>query len=74
MGSILSSLEANYDSVTAKFISGSTCKENNSFSYSTEIEFKCSKEESGPIFEKIEKCVMFITWNSPHACALDVLF
>lgn len=71
-GSILTSLKANYDKVTAKFVSGSTCKENTTFLYSTEIDFRCSRNENGPVFKEIRGCVMFITWDSPSACPLDV--
>ncbi|XP_064215625.1 cation-independent mannose-6-phosphate receptor [Tribolium castaneum] len=70
-GSILSLFEARDDSLRARFESGSTCTENTTRTYSTEVEFKCSKTEKGPQFKHIENCVMFLQWETPHACPLD---
>ncbi|XP_044257390.1 cation-independent mannose-6-phosphate receptor-like isoform X2 [Tribolium madens] len=70
-GSILSLFEAQNDSLRARFVFGSTCRENTSRTYSTEIEFKCSKTEKGPQFKDTKNCVMFLQWETPKACPLD---
>lgn len=71
-GSILTSFQAQDDIITAQFVSGSTCLENSTLLYSTHIELKCSKSEKGPQFQQIKNCVMFIFWETPHACPVDV--
>lgn len=51
------------------FLDGSLCSfSNRTVATKTEMEFKCSPVEKGPVFKGEVNCTGHILWESPHAC------
>ncbi|XP_074031233.1 lysosomal enzyme receptor protein isoform X2 [Leptinotarsa decemlineata] len=71
-GSIQTDLTVENNIITTTFISGDTCKGDET--YSTHIEFKCSETEENPflntVLNRSVDCRIFLDWNTPAACPI----